>query len=77
MVAEDKSTLIERALDKVTNKAVLINLLARRVRQLNKNSRPLVEKFDGEDNIAVALREVIAGKIYPVFKSGETDTTSE
>lgn len=77
MVAEDKSTLIERALDKVENKAVLINLLARRVRQLNKNSRPLVEKIDGEDNISVALREVIDGKIYPVFKTGETDNTSK
>lgn len=71
MVSDEKSTLIEQALEKVHNKAVLINLLARRVRQLNKNSRPLVEKKDSDDNIALALREVIAGKIYPVFKNSD------
>lgn len=72
MVLEDKSDLIEKALKVVKSKPVLINLLARRVRQLNKNARPLVVKEENEDNINVALREVIERKIYPVFKSKET-----
>lgn len=69
MVLEDKSVLMDKALIRIKNKSILINLLARRVRQLNKNARPLVEKYDADDNITLALREVIEGKIYPVFKS--------
>ncbi|MCD6460127.1 DNA-directed RNA polymerase subunit omega [bacterium] len=69
MVLEDKSELIQEALKIVIKKPVLINLLARRVRQLNKNARPLIDKQDGDDNINIALKEVIAGKIYPVFKN--------
>ena len=68
MVLEDKSDLIEKAMKVIKNKPVLINLLARRVRQLNKNARPLVPREENEDNINIALREVVAGKIYPVFK---------
>lgn len=60
---------MDKALIRIKNKSILINLLARRVRQLNKNARPLVEKYDADDNITLALREVIEGKIYPVFKS--------
>ncbi|MDX9702620.1 MAG: DNA-directed RNA polymerase subunit omega [Candidatus Auribacterota bacterium] len=71
MVLEDKSDLIEKAMKVVKSKPILINLLARRVRQLNKNARPLVLRDENEDNINVALREVIAGKIYPVFKNKE------
>jgi len=68
VVLEDKSDLIQEALKIVSMKPILINLLARRVRQLNKNARPLIDKKDGDDNIDIALKEVIAGKIYPVFK---------
>ncbi len=68
MPKENKSALISKAMLTINNKPVLINLLSRRVRQLNKNARPFVDKRDGEDNIIIALREVVSGKIYPVFK---------
>ncbi len=68
MPKSNKSVLMDKAMQSIDNKSILINLLARRVRQLNKNARPFVDKRDGEDNIIVALREVVDGKIYPVFK---------
>ena len=76
MVLEQKSTLIEKALKLVENKPILINLIARRVQQLNKNARPLVIKKESEDNISIALREVVEGKIFPVFKD-DSETAEE
>lgn len=55
------------ALDKVVNPNVLVNLISRRVRQLNSaggaGSRPLVESADQLGAADVALREVVEEKI--------------
>ncbi len=42
---------------------VLINVVSRRVKQLKKGSRPLVESLEKLSLEDVALREVIEGKI--------------
>lgn len=42
---------------------VLINVVSRRVKQLKRGSRPLVESLEKLSSEDVALREVIDGKI--------------
>ncbi len=73
VVLADRTELIEKALEIIENKNVLINLLARRVRQLNKNAHPFVPRLDQDDNISIALREVIEKKIYPIYRDKNDD----
>jgi DNA-directed RNA polymerase subunit omega len=58
---------VNAALLRITNPSVLINLVARRVRQLNSggggSSRPLVADVDHQGAADIALREIIEGKI--------------
>ena len=42
---------------------ILINVISRRVKQLRRGSRPLVESLEKLSPEDVALREVIEGKI--------------
>jgi DNA-directed RNA polymerase subunit omega len=59
--------LAKKAADKVGNPNVLINLVSRRVRQLNSGggglSRPLVEAPASQGVADIALREIIEEKI--------------
>jgi DNA-directed RNA polymerase omega subunit len=65
---------LEQALERVPNKAVLINLVSQRVRQLNAGDRALV-KPDGPfmEKIDVALKEVAEGKLSVEIGTGEHD----
>jgi len=53
---------VEDCLKKVNNRFVLINMVAKRVRQIREGSEYLVNSPKNED-IVVALREVAAGKV--------------
>ena len=53
---------VEDCLGKVPNRFLLVNMVARRVRQIREGSDYLVNSPKNED-IVVALREVAAGKI--------------
>ena len=53
---------IEDCLKKVSNRFLLVNMVAKRVRQIREGSDYLVSSPKNED-IVVALREVAAGKI--------------
>jgi DNA-directed RNA polymerase subunit omega len=59
--------LTKKALEKVGNPNVLINLISRRVRQLNSGagamSRPLVTDIGNLGAADIALLEIIEGKI--------------
>lgn len=59
--------LTKKALEKVGNPNVLVNLVSRRVRQLNSGagamSRPLVADADHLGVADIALREIIEEKI--------------
>jgi DNA-directed RNA polymerase subunit omega len=61
------SELCRQALAKVGNPNVLVNLVSRRVRQLNSGggslSRPLVLDTAGQGVADIALREIIEDKI--------------
>jgi DNA-directed RNA polymerase subunit omega len=53
---------IEDCLRKVSNRFLLVNMVAQRVRQIREGSDYLVNSPKNED-VVVALREVAAGKI--------------
>ena len=57
--------LLDKAREIVGNDKVLVNLVSRRVRQLNASSRPLVEVAPGMGFIDIALKEIGEGKISP------------
>ena len=58
---------IEDCLKKVSNRFLLVNIVAQRVRQIREGSDYLVSSPKNED-VVVALREVAAGKIDLVDK---------
>jgi DNA-directed RNA polymerase subunit omega len=59
--------LVKQALEKVLNPYVLVNLISRRVRQLNAGagniSRPLIANTGNLGVADIALREIIEDKI--------------
>ena len=69
---------IEDCLKRVSNRFLLVNMVAKRVRQIREGSDYLVSSPKNED-IVVALREVAAGKIIKVEleEKAETKETEE
>lgn len=61
---------IEDCLKRVQNRFLLVNMVAKRVRQIREGSDYLVSSPKNED-IVVALREVAAGKILKVESNEE------
>ena len=61
------ATLVKQALEKVLNPNVLVNLVSRRVRQLNSGggrvSRPLVSDVANLGAADIALTEIAEGKM--------------
>ena len=47
----------------ITDANILINVVSRRVKQLRRGSRPLVESLEKLSSEDIALREIIEGKI--------------
>jgi DNA-directed RNA polymerase subunit omega len=60
---------IKDALKVIPDPNLLINVVSRRVKQLRRGNRPLVESLEKLSSEDVALREVIEGKIS--FELGE------
>jgi len=58
-----KSDLIEKASEIVPEPTVLINMVSRRVKQLNMGRQALVDRVPGQGFADLALREIIDGKI--------------
>ncbi len=59
-----KLDLLEKAKTRIPSIPVLVNLVSKRVRQLNAGMRPYIkpESMD-EDKLDIALREIAEGKI--------------
>lgn len=70
--------LVKPALEQVGNPHVLLNLVSRRVRQLNAGSggvsRPLVARTENLGSADIALREIIEGKMGWVMPELEVVT---
>ncbi|MFC1462320.1 DNA-directed RNA polymerase subunit omega [Verrucomicrobiota bacterium] len=57
-------TLLDQAKDRVPSIPVLINMVSKRVRQLNAGFRPYVKpESRDEDKMDIALREIAEGKL--------------
>ena len=54
---------VEDCLKQVNNRFALVHLAAKRVKQLLKGARPLVQADNRE--VVLALREIAAGKVRP------------
>ncbi|HEX2853604.1 MAG TPA: DNA-directed RNA polymerase subunit omega, partial [Opitutaceae bacterium] len=54
---------IKEALKSISDPNVLVNVISRRVKQLKRGNRPLVESLEKLSPEDTALREVIEGKI--------------
>ena len=55
---------LEKALEQISNRYVLVVLAAKRSRQLNRGAQPQVETKRRKWT-SVALEEVLAGKVQP------------
>lgn len=60
---------LKEALKVISDPNLLINVVSRRVKQLRRGSRPLVESLEKLSSEDVALREIIDGKIS--FETGD------
>ena len=63
---------IEDCLRRIDNRFLLVNMVAKRVRQIREGSDYLVSSPKNED-IVVSLREVAAGKV--AFREANSDET--
>jgi DNA-directed RNA polymerase subunit omega len=70
------SHLLEEALKKVPTHQALVNIVSKRVRQLNQGERPLVDAGFRAGFADIALQEIIEGKLtltYPVVATASED----
>jgi DNA-directed RNA polymerase subunit omega len=66
---------LEKCLEQISNRYVLVVLAAKRSRQLNRGAQPQVETKRRKWT-SVALEECIAGKIQPKKPEEKTETTA-
>lgn len=65
-----RSDLVERASTVILDPPVLINMVSRRVRQLNNGRPPLVRRMERMGQADIALLEIIEGKIVLASDGG-------
>ncbi len=58
-----KAQYIDQASKMIPEAQILINMVSRRVRQLNAGSRPLIDVEPGTGIADIALQEIAQGKI--------------
>ncbi|HTB79427.1 MAG TPA: DNA-directed RNA polymerase subunit omega [Opitutaceae bacterium] len=66
---------LKAALKVIDDPNILVNVVSRRVKQLRRGSRPLVESLEKLSAEDTALREIIEGKIS--YEQGPIDTPPE
>ena len=67
-----KAQNIDEASQVIPEHQVLINMVSRRVRQLNAGSRPLIEVDPGTGLADIALQEIAQGKVVVAPDLSET-----
>jgi DNA-directed RNA polymerase subunit omega len=72
-----KEIVTEELLKKIENRFLLSIVAARRARQIKDGAVPLVDKAEGDNDLAVALLEINEGKIQaelnPASSASEDD----
>ena len=70
--------LLDQAKTRVPSVPVLINMLSKRVRQLNAGFRPYVKpESPDEDRLDTALREIAQGKLIAEIDFSTPESESE
>jgi len=54
---------VEDCLDHVDNRFLLVMLSSKRVKQLYKGAKPLIDNKAENKNVVLSLREIAAGKV--------------
>jgi DNA-directed RNA polymerase subunit omega len=54
---------VEDCLEKVDNRFLLVMLSAKRVKQLYKGAKPLIENRSDNKNVVLSLREIADGEV--------------
>jgi DNA-directed RNA polymerase subunit omega len=57
------TALLKQARNQIGNVPILVNVVSKRVKQLNSGHRPLVRRGRNEEPEDVALREIAEGKL--------------
>ncbi|MCB1061991.1 MAG: DNA-directed RNA polymerase subunit omega [Verrucomicrobiae bacterium] len=65
-----RSDLVEAAAKVIPQAPLLINMVSRRVKQLNQGRSALVEVEPRMGNADIALKEIIEGKIIAEYAEG-------
>lgn len=69
---------LDGALARIPNKPLLINLVSRRVKQLNLGQRPMVKPdHPFQENLDIALKEVMEGLLDAEIVADQPEVTSE
>jgi len=59
---------LDKAKNRISNVPLLINIVSRRVRQLNRGQRPLIKPdHNQQSNLDIALKEIAEGKLTAEF----------
>jgi len=66
-----KSELVEKATELVPDPQILINMVSRRVQQLNAGRAPLIDTVPSMGAADIALTEIIEGKVTLSDGKGE------
>ena len=66
-----KTELVEKALEVISDPPSLINLVSKRVQQLNSGRSPLITMVERMGTADIALTEIIEGK--SVIDEGDTE----
>jgi DNA-directed RNA polymerase subunit omega len=63
---------VEDCLENVDNRFLLVMLAAKRVKQLYKGAKPLIENKSENKNVVLSLREIAAGKVKSEYTGRRT-----
>jgi len=66
-----KSSLVEQASAVIEDPQILINVVSKRVEQLNQGRSPLIETLPSMGAADIALTEVIEGKVVVAQRDSE------
>ena len=65
--------LVDKAATVILHRPLLINMVSKRVRQLNSGRHPLVDRLPGMGLADVALLEIIEGKVVVAENEDELE----
>lgn len=66
-----RNDYLQSALSVIEDPTILVNVVSRRVKQLKRGNRPLIESLEKLSSEDIALREIAEGKITYILATPE------